>query len=456
MKNFLLKKWIPFFLLLAACNGSSTNSSIENFDPRPLDSLFDFYERQDLYFVSVELEKDGKLIYQRAMGHENFEKKKELDRNSVFLIGSITKTYTATMIMQLVEAGKLRLSDKLARFYPAIPNADKIDMEMLLRHRSGLFNYTSAEQFLSEVARPVSKEELLERFSRLEIVFTPGDRYQYSNTNYVLLGFILEEITGKNYGDLLNERILDKLNLRNTWYGRPDDLSHFALSYYYQGGTWMEVEPAWNTSWAVGAGAIAATVSDVSAFFKGLFAGKLVSEEYLRQMMDLEDGYGLGLAKIPFGTRTFYGHAGGIENYRSVCGYTPKDSILFTQISNAAINGNPNEVTIQLLNAVYGNEVAIPDTGKKEEIKVPVSILSTYEGTYSAPDFPLDIRIFTKNGTLYGQATGQPAFPLAAHSNTEFSFSQAAISMEFFKEDSTQKFHFRQRQNKRDFTRKPF
>ncbi|QEC52670.1 CubicO group peptidase (beta-lactamase class C family) [Anseongella ginsenosidimutans] len=449
-----VKKWFVLFLAIAACKSHSQDLRPKQLSGQ-LDSLFSFYEQHNLYFVSVELEKAGELLYQRSVGYENLEKKKKLDSSSVFLVGSITKTYTAVMIMQLVEEGKIRLSDKLSRFYPQVPNASGIDVEMLLRHRSGLFNYTSNENFLSEVSSPVSRQELLERFYRLDTIFSPGTRYEYSNTNYMLLGFILEDLTGDKYENQLKKRILDKLNLKNTYYGRPDDRSNFALSYQYQDGQWTETQPEWNTDWALGAGAISATVNDISAFYKGLFSGKLVSEESLRQMMDLRDNYGLGLAGIPYGRETFYGHAGGIENYRSICGYNPGDRILFTQVSTAAFNGNPNEISIQVLNAVYENKVSYPDTVQKIEAKVPVDVLRTYEGTYSASGVPLDIRIFVKDSTLQGQATGQAAFPLTAYSNTEFGYEDAGISMGFFMENETQKFHFKQGQIQADFSRKP-
>lgn len=419
-----------------------------------LDSLFDFYQEHELYFVSAKLEKAGETIFERAAGYQNVKDGKELDSNSVFMIGSITKTYTATMIMQLVEEGRLRLSDKLSEFYPQVPNAGKIDIEMLLRHRSGLFNYTAHESFLSYVARPIPKQRLLQQFSILDTMFSPGARYQYSNTNYVLLGFILEDITADSYGNQLQQRILNKLNLKNTYYGRPGDRSHFAYSYNYQSGGWLAARPEWNTDWALAAGAISATVNDVSSFYKGLFAGKLVSKESLRQMMELQDGYGLGLAGIPYGDRIFYGHSGGIESYRSSCGYHPGDSILFTYVSTAARQQDPNEVAIQVLNAAYGNTVSFPDTAGKQVVKLTPATLSGYEGTYEAPGFPLEIRIFVKDGQLQGQATGQSAFPLSPHSESRFSFSPAAISMEFFTEDGIQKFHFEQGPTKLDFTRK--
>ena len=129
----------------------------------------------------------------------------------------------------------------------------------------------------------MSKAELLERFSRLETVFPPGEKAEYSNTNYVLLGFIVEDLSNDTYENQLQTRILNKLGLRNTYYGRPDDLSNFAFSYVYLDDQWVKAEPAWNTDWARGAGAISATTSDVASFFKGLFGGKLFSEKRLRK-----------------------------------------------------------------------------------------------------------------------------------------------------------------------------
>ncbi|GAB2798982.1 serine hydrolase domain-containing protein [Rhabdobacter roseus] len=446
-----LKNLIFVALLLATCSCGSA----QKLDTPAADSLFAFYDQHELFFVNALVKREGTLLYQGSAGYQNREAGIKNNPKTQFLIGSITKTYTATLIMQLVEEGQLKLDDKLARFYPALPNADRITLEMLLRHRSGLFNYTNAPTFAQEVSTPISKEQFLERFKSLKTNFVPDSRFEYSNTNYLLLGFIIEEITKDTYINQLQNRILNKLNLKDTYYGRPDDQTNFAKSYVFNGEKWLPTQPEWNTDWAAAAGGIATTASDLALFYEALFAGKLVSTQSLARMMELKEGYGFGLGTVPYGNRTFYGHGGGIETYYSYVGYNPDDKTLFVRLINGQKHLDPNDISIQILNAAYGAPLQFPSLTVKPEVEVAPGVLSRYEGTYAAPGFPLEIKVFVKDGKLYGQATGQSAFKLTSYSDTSFGFTMAKIEMNFFEKDGQQAFHFSQGPNKMDFVRKP-
>ncbi|SEO19475.1 D-alanyl-D-alanine carboxypeptidase [bacterium A37T11] len=414
-----------------------------------LDSLFAFYRQHQLYFSHLEIEKAGKLIYQNSAGYRNVDQHTPIDAKTIFLIGSITKTYTSTMIMQLAQEGKLRLSDKLAQYFPQLPNAQKIDLEMLLRHRSGLFNYTDDKNFLQEVVHPISRAQLLERISAADTLFSPGSKYSYCNSGYVLLGYIIEDLSKDTYAHQLQKRILQKIGVKDTHLGRPADSSRLAYSYDKSGGHWVITKPRWNTDWAFSAGALSATVQDVATFYKALFAGKLVSAASLAHMTSFQDHYGLGMMEVPYPGQIFYGHGGGLENYRTICAYNPKDSILVTQFSNGAFDEDPNNITIQALNAVYGQPVALPDTGSS--VKVDLQTLQGYEGTYSSAAFQLKIKVFVQDGSLFGQATGQPAFPLTASSSTLFKYIPANIELEFFKHGGRPAFHYQQGSHRLDF-----
>ena len=418
-----------------------------------LDSLFDHYQKNDAFFGNVLLKKDGEILYERSVGYQNLENNKKNTLNSLFLIGSITKTYTATLILQLAEENKLNLSDKLARYYPEIPNADKIDIEMLLRHRSGLFNYTNEEGFIENVSQPISKESFLKKVKGYEIVFEPDAQYEYSNTNYMLLGYIIEDASGNSYKKQLEEEILGKLGLKNTYLGRPLDKTHFAKSYLRKGDKWEPTVPEWNTDWAWSAGALAATLEDLAVFYEALFSGKLIAQESLEKMLDIKEGYGYGITSFPFNDKKFYGHSGGIESYRSTVGYNKEDGVLLVQFVNATNYFNPNDISIQLLNGVYGKPLDFPDFSRRP-VEVDGVVLKGYEGVYDNPEFPLDIKVYIKDNELYGQATGQGAFPLTPYSNTEFEFKPAGIKMSFYKKDGKQLFLFKQGNIKFDFIRK--
>jgi D-alanyl-D-alanine carboxypeptidase len=424
-------------------------------DTRQLDSLFRFYDKNQLFFVNVLLKRDGKVLFQGSSGYQDLVAQTKNNPQTQFLIGSITKSYTATMIMQLVEEGKVKLNDKLSAFFPKIPNAPRITIEMLLRHRSGLFNYTNHPDFFKEVTSAISKSDLLKRFEGLKIDFEPDTKYEYSNTNYLLLGFILEAVTGKTYQEELNRRIIAKIGLKATHYGRPESSANLAISYQFLTDKWIKTQPEWNTDWTQAAGGISSTAGDVALFYEALFGGKLVSATSLAQMKEMKEGYGLGLVAVPFGNRWFYGHTGGIESFSSIAGYNPEDKTMFVRLINGNKNLDGNELSIQVLNGAYGLPIVFPNLTIRPTVKVPVSILSKFEGTYVAPGFPLEIKIFVQNDQLYAQATGQAPFELKAYSNTDFEFEQARIAMRFFEKDQQTAFHFSQGTIKLDFTRKP-
>src|SRR5690606_9537400 len=126
-----------------------------------------------------------------------------------FRIGSITKMFTATMILQLVEEGKLTMETKLGAYFPSVPNAKEITIEQLLNHHSGLYNITD-EEYLNYYTQPKTQQEILERIAKQTPDFPPGERGAYSNTNYLLLGYILEKLTDKSYAENLHSRITGK------------------------------------------------------------------------------------------------------------------------------------------------------------------------------------------------------------------------------------------------------
>lgn len=444
-----------YFLILTSflfiCCRSNHAQTI---DRNSLDSLFQIYDTQELYFVNGLIKKDGKILYEQSVGFERIDKNIKNSTKTRFLIGSISKTYTAVIMMQLVEEGKIKLDEKIDQYFPEIPNAEKITIEMLLRHRSGLHNYTSEPDFLEKVITPVSKTQFLEQFKNLAVDFTPDSTFQYSNTNYILLGAVIEAVTGDTYSNVLQLRILDRLGLKETTLGRPKEAVSLARSYVFRENGWEPVTPEWNTDWAWAAGGIAATAGDVALFLEGLFGGRLITSKSLEQMTDIKDSYGLGLITVPFRHQRFFGHTGGIEGFESLAAYNPDDGTVLVRLINGKKYYDGNEVSIQLLNGAYGHKIVFPDLTVSSGSQVDVSVLNRYAGEYNAEGFPLAIKIFVDGNQLFGQATGQGAFPLKSLSNTDFEFNQAGIKMQFFEKEGKTGFKFQQATHRFEFFQK--
>jgi D-alanyl-D-alanine carboxypeptidase len=187
----------------------------ESLDKFKLDQFFDRLAEKSQAMGSLIIAKDGEVLYARAIGYGQIDarEKKPLTAASRFRIASITKTYTAVMILQLVEEGKLKLTDTLDKFFPQVPNAHKITILQILAHRSGIPN-VRPDQATWKPGAPVTKDEHLALIVKATPEFEPDTKSSYSNSGYLLLGLILEKLTGKPYDQALEERINSKIGLR--------------------------------------------------------------------------------------------------------------------------------------------------------------------------------------------------------------------------------------------------
>lgn len=393
-----------------------------------LDSLLQLLESENRSWGSVAISRAGKPVYRAAWGMKDAGKQLPANPDTRYRIGSVTKTFTAVMILQLTEEGQLTLDSRLASFFPAIPNAGKITVRDLLLHQSGLYNFTDSSNYLSYHTRPHSQQQLLDLFASHAPVFEPGEKTAYSNTNYVLLGFIIEQITGKDYSRNLSERILKKANLSATYAGgKINPANNEARSYSYDNETWQE-EPETDMSLPAGAGAIVSTPSDMNRFSTALFSEALLKKGTLETMIPAETVFGMGLVKIPFGAQYGYGHTGGIDGFESMMIYFPGDSVAVSSVVNAN-RYSLNEIMIGVLSIYYGLPYTFPEF--KPSIHLEESVLHRYEGTYSSPHIPLKITIRKEGKILTAQATGQQAFPLTPTDETEFHFETAGIVLLF-------------------------
>ncbi|AWH85395.1 peptidase [Flavobacterium album] len=395
-------------------------------DKTKLDKYFDALEANNKYMGSVVVSKDGKAIYSRSIGFADAEAGKKITADSKFRIGSISKMFTASMVMKAIEEKKLSLDDKLDKFFPTVPNASKITIKNLLGHSSGIHNFTNDEEYTSYMATPKTQAEMVAIISKGKSEFEPGTSADYSNSNYALLGFILEKVYKKSYKELLTEKIVKPLGLKNTYYGAKISPANNEVYSYSYAGKWVK-EMETDMSIPGGAGAVVSNPADLAKFIEGLFAGKVVSAASLEQMKTISQGYGLGMFRFPFGEKSSYGHTGGIDRFRSVVTLFPDDKVTVAMTSNGA-NMDPNEIGITILNWVYNEPFDIPDfTGYNH---TPAE-LDQYAGYYESADIPLPITITKEGTTLMAQAKGQSAFPLDATAKGKFKFEMAGLEMEF-------------------------
>lgn len=410
----------------------SSVASAQTIDIAKLDKYFETLEHEKKFMGSVAISKDGQLLYSKQLGFSDIEAGTKPNNATKYRIGSISKTFTTVLIFKAIEEKKLKLTDLLSQYYPGVPNAAKITIEMLLRHRSGIHNYTDADDFLQWNTLPKSEKELTDLIIKGGSDFEPNSKAEYSNSNFVLLSFILQKVYNRTYSNLLNERIVTPLKLINTHYGgKINPANNESYSYTFS-GNW-EKESETDMSLPIGAGGIISTAADLNTFADALFHGKLISAESLKQMETIKDGFGMGLFQVPFYDHTGFGHNGGIDGFRSTLSYFPNDKVCVAILSNA-MNYESNAIAIAMLSAVYNKPYDIPDF---RVYPVSSNELDMYSGEYSSTEIPLKITVTKSGKTLIAQATGQSAFELQATAKDQFAFEPAGIKMEFHPDTNT-------------------
>lgn len=397
-------------------------------DKSKLDAYFNALETNNKFSGSVSVSKDGKTIYSRSVGFADVQANKKLNETTKFRIGSISKTFTATLIFKAVEEKKLNLTDKLSTYFPTVPNASKITISNLLNHRSGIHNFTNDEDYVSWMTAPKTEAEMVAIIAKAKSEFEPDSKADYSNSSYVLLTYILEKAYKKPFKEILDQKIVKPLGLKNTSFGgKINTANNEAYSYENNIKT-----PETDISIPLGAGGIISTPNDLSRFIEALLAGKIISANSIIQMKTIKDGYGMGLFEFPFGNEKSYGHTGGIDGFTSMLSYFPESKITFALTSNSPSFKN-NDIAIACLSWVNNLDFEIPEF---KTYNNSTEDLDKYLGNYASPGLPFKIVITKEGTTLSAQATGQSAFPLDATEKDKFAFDIAGILLEFKPEQS--------------------
>lgn len=396
---------------------------------------------------SFSLSQGGVEVYSKSFGMASINPDVKNSAQSKYRIGSISKSFTAVIILQMVAENKIKLETKLSEFFPELPNASSITIHHLLGHSSGLHNFTNDDNYLEYMTKPKTREEKLKIFKKGGTDFKSGAKHEYSNTNYVLLSLIAEDVDKKPFLEILDTRIVKPLQLSDTYYGKTIDLEQNEAHSFGWSGDWIKSSET-DMSIPMGAGAVVSTPGDLNKFYYALFNGKLLPEEMLAKMKTIEDRYGYGLFQFPFGDKVSYGHTGGIDAFQSMAGYFPDEDL------NVALNLNGaifpmNDIMLGALSIYLDKGYELPSFGKYE---VAIDDLKEYEGVYGAEGFPFKITVTVKDGALTAQATGQSSFPLEPFDEHKFRFRLAGLEMHFVPEED--KMIFKQGGNTHELSKK--
>lgn len=399
-----------------------------------LEQLFNEFESKNKAMGTISIFKNGNEIYQKNIGFANYNTKAKANRLTKYRIGSITKTFTATIILQQIDERKLTLKTLLKEYFPKLPNAHKITIEDLLRHQSGLVNITQDKDIRSWVIKPQSRQQMMTRFIKNGIDFEPKEKSEYSNTNFAILSYIAEEIDKTSFNQILNNRIIKPLKLIRTEFGKAINSSNNeALAYYFENNQWNFIDIQTHMSAPMGAGAIVSTASEINKFYTNLFTGKLTSASSLKNLMTIKKGKGLGVSQFNFKGLNVFGHDGGIDGFQSFALYIPEKKITMAFTFNG-LTMLMMPTVISILDTYFENDSSLK---KKSTLNLTSKELDKYLGVYSGKTFPAKVTFTKKENILFAQATGQPIFKLIATKKDYFVYDAMGIRFNFNLENNS-------------------
>jgi D-alanyl-D-alanine carboxypeptidase len=310
----------------ACSNGEQVGSGFSDDTVERLDNaIAKQMEENELPSVAVGVWVPGEGKYVVARGKANLKTREERDLDDQFRIASITKTFIATAILQLVAEGKLSKTDKLSKWYPNFPNSEKITIEHLLRMQSGIVDPDEDTIHLY-----TSPEVVIEASAEQGYVFdTPGQRSQYTNVNYVLLGEIISKVSGNGTGDQITKSILKPLDMKDTLYPTNNDLPGDLRGYTYSFSTGgLKDTTDLNATAIGGAGSMISDISDLKTWAKAVCTGRLLKPKTQSARLETEPINGLGLLEYGEGIATggkFCGHPGALDGFGSEMWYLPEE-----------------------------------------------------------------------------------------------------------------------------------
>src|SRR5690349_8797110 len=299
------------------------------------------------FMGSVLVAQGDKILLNQGYGFANLEWSIPDSPSTKFRLGSITKQFTAASILLLEERGKLKTDDPVTTYLPDAPPAwDKITIFNLLTHTSGIPSFTSFPDYHSTEAIPTTSEQLVARFRDKPLNFQPGESWEYSNSGYALLGYLIEKISGESYKDFVQENLFTPLGMNNSGYDLNAPIIVRRAAGYSPGPEGPVNAGYIDMSIPFSAGALYSTTGDLLRWEQGLFGGKVLSPASLKKMTTpFKNDYAFGLAVRPVDGHTLIEHAGGIEGFNTQMSYYPDDKLNPSDRKSTRLNSSHVEIS---------------------------------------------------------------------------------------------------------------
>ncbi len=397
---------------------------------------------------SVLIAQGSKILVSKGYGMANLELGVPNAPQTKFRLGSVTKQFTAMAIMQLQERGLLNVGDYIIKYIPDYPNGEKITIHNLLTHTSGIPNLTDFPDFLETMTLPSPVEKTVERFKNIPLEFEPGEKYSYSNSGYVLLGYLIEKVSGKSYEDFLNKNIFQPLNMTNSGYDHTSAILKNRASGYSLGTDGLTNASYIDMSLPLGGGSLYSTVEDLYLWDRALYTEKLVSKTTMEKIFTpFKEEYAYGWIVSELYKHKRISHSGGINGFASNISRYPDDDLCIVVLSNyehAAIG----KISKDLAAIIFGEKYELPQ--ERQVAEIDYRICDAYIGRYQI-DTNFVIAITREGNHLFGQGPGQPKFELFPETATKFFLKIIDAQITFIKNDQEEVAELILHQNGKDF-----
>ena len=388
--------------------------------------------------AAVLVKKQGKVVFRKGYGLANLELNVPVEPDMVFRLGSVTKQFTAVSILMLAEEGKLSLQDEITKFLPDYPTqGKKITVENLLTHTSGLKSYTDLPEWLPLQRKDMTVSEIIDLAKDKPMEFAPGEKWKYCNSGYILLGAIIEKVSGKSYADFLQARVFTPLGMKSSCYDSTSRIIPRRASGYAKGNAGFENAPYLSMSQPYAAGSLASTVDDLAIWTESLLSGKLVKRETLEKaftsykLKDGQDtGYGYGWFVSRYEGHRLIEHGGGIHGFLSYALFFPEDQVFVAILTNVTARETQPEPQ-----AFRAGCLALGIPSKEPvAISLPEKDLAPLTGVYVNADGE-ELYITLQDNKLFAQSAGEGKSEIKPVSAAEFFLTDSPGRVQFLKDE---------------------
>jgi CubicO group peptidase (beta-lactamase class C family)/uncharacterized protein YneR len=373
--------------------------------------------------AAILVKKDGKVVWRKGYGLANLELNVPVAPDMIFRLGSVTKQFTAVAILMLAEEGKLSLQDEITKFLPDYPTqGKKITVEHLLTHTSGIKSYTDLPEWLPLQRKDMTVAEIIDLAKDKPMEFAPGEKWEYCNSGYILLGAIIEKVSGKTYADFLQGRIFGPLGMKSSCYDSTSRIIPRRVPGYAKGNSGLENAPYLSMSQPYAAGSLASSVDDLATWTESLLSGKLIKRETLERAFTSyklnngqDTGYGYGWQISGYEGHRLIEHGGGIHGFLSHVLFFPEDKIFVALLANSTVmelQPEPLAFRAGCLALGIPYKEPVPISLSEKDLQPLIGVYSNIQGE--------ELYITSQENKLFSQRAEGGKFELKPTSATEF------------------------------------